>query len=101
MAKESVKITNEKRAKLIKLQAQRRQDLKVILKNTNLPFEQRLEAQKRLSELPRNGAAIRYRRRCALTGRPRGNLRHFNMSRIALRELASWGQIPGLVKSSW
>lgn len=101
MAKESAKITNEKRAKLIKLQAKKREELKQIAKNAELPFEERLKAQQQLSELPRNGAEVRYRRRCAVTGRPRGNFRHFNMSRIALRDYASWGQIPGLVKSSW
>jgi small subunit ribosomal protein S14 len=101
MAKESVKIKNAKRAKMAKLQAPKRKALKAALKNTDLSFEERLDAQQKLSELPRNGAKDRYRNRCALTGRPRGNLRHFKMSRIMLRELASWGQVPGLIKSSW
>ena len=55
----------------------------------------------KLAELPRNSSATRIRLRCALTGRPRGNYRKFGLSRIALRELASSGQIPGMVKSSW
>ncbi len=101
MAKKSAILINEKRAKLIKLQEEKRSKLKEVTNNSNLEFQERLEAQKKLSELPRNGAKNRYRRRCAITGRPRGNFRHFNMSRIALRDLASWGQVPGLIKSSW
>lgn len=69
--------------------------------NAELSFEERLNAQTKLSQMPRDGSVSRQRRRCALTGRPRGNLRKFGMSRIAVRELASWGQIPGLIKSSW
>jgi small subunit ribosomal protein S14 len=70
-------------------------------KDTLSPFEDRLRAQIKLSELPRNSAENRYRNRCSLTGRPRGVYRKFSLSRIAIRELASWGQIPGLIKSSW
>lgn len=101
MAKESAKIRNEKVKKLIEQQAQKRSELKAVAGNQDLPFEERLKAMKKLSELPRNGSKVRYRNRCAITGRPRGNFRHFKMSRITLRELASWGQIPGLIKSSW
>ena len=67
----------------------------------SLPMEQRFEAQLKLSEMPRNGAKIRLRNRCLITGRPRGYYRKVKMSRIALRELALSGQIPGMVKSSW
>ena len=64
-------------------------------------MEDRFEAQMKLAQFPRNGAKIRLRNRCLITGRPRGYYRKFKMSRIALRELALSGQIPGIVKSSW
>lgn len=101
MANKSKILTNDKRAKKIDLQKDKRSKLKDVANNQELDFQERLEAMVKLSELPRNGAKVRYRRRCAITGRPRGNFRYFNMSRIALRDLASWGQIPGLNKSSW
>ncbi len=66
-----------------------------------MPPEERFAARLKLSELPRNSSAVRIRNRCELTGRPRGYYRKFRLSRIALRELASSGQIPGMVKSSW
>lgn len=101
MAKESAIYKNEKRKRLSNLHREKREKLTQALKDTNLPFEARLVAQIKLSELPRDGSPSRYRRRCNLTGRPRGNFRQFGLSRIVLRDLASWGQIPGLVKSSW
>ena len=101
MAKKSLTLRNEKRKKLGQLHKAKRQKIKDIAKDESLPFEERLAAQVKLSEMPRDGALIRRRNRCGLTGRPRGNLRKFGMSRIAVRELASWGQIPGLIKSSW
>jgi small subunit ribosomal protein S14 len=64
-------------------------------------MEERFAARLKLAELPRNAAPSRVRLRCELTGRPRGNYRKFKLSRIALRDLASNGQIPGMVKSSW
>lgn len=70
-------------------------------KDESVPLEERFAAQLKLNELPRNSAENRIRLRCALTGRPRGNYRKFKLSRIALRDLASAGQIPGVVKSSW
>jgi small subunit ribosomal protein S14 len=63
--------------------------------------EDRFNDSLKLAELPRNGAAVRVRLRCALTGRGRGNYRKFKLCRIALRDLASSGQIPGMVKASW
>ena len=68
---------------------------------TRKPMEERFAARLKLAELPRNSSPVRVRQRCELTGRPRGNYRKFKLSRIALRELASIGQIPGMVKSSW
>jgi len=66
-----------------------------------LSLEERFEARLKLAEIPRNASPVRQRLRCGLSGRPRGNYRKFKLSRIALRDLASTGQIPGMVKSSW
>lgn len=101
MAKQSSIIKNNLRKKISELHKVKRDSLKKVLKNTELSFEDRLHAQIKLSQLPKDGSSIRYRNRCSLTGRPRGNLRKFGLSRIMLRELASWGQVPGLIKSSW
>ncbi|HLD76833.1 MAG TPA: 30S ribosomal protein S14 [Rickettsiales bacterium] len=101
MAKKCLKIRNERREKLARIQGAKRVKLKEIAKDNDASFEERIEAQTKLSQMPRDGSYIRYRNRCKLSGRPRGNLRKFGLSRIAVRELASWGQIPGLVKSSW
>ena len=76
-------------------------NLKAIANDESLPLEERFDARLKLAKLPRNSAAIRIRNRCEVTGRPRAYYRKLKMSRIALRELGSQGQIPGLVKSSW
>lgn len=101
MAKKSIVLRNKKRESLIQLHQIKRRSLVKDTKNLSLSFEDRLDAQKRLSELSRNSSQIRYRNRCGLTGRPRGNLRKFGLARMVVRDLASWGQIPGLIKSSW
>lgn len=101
MAKKSSIIKNNKRKSLSNLHREKRDKMVEILKDSSLAFEDRLKAQIKLSQMPRDGSLIRYRNRCALSGRPRGNFRKFGLSRIALRDLASWGQIPGLIKSSW
>ena len=101
MAKESAIYKNKKRKTLSQLHEDKRLKLSKAAKDQDLPFEERLVAQIKLSEMPRDGSPSRYRNRCSLSGRPRGNFRKFGLSRIALRDLASWGQIPGLVKSSW
>lgn len=101
MAKKSLTLRNEKRKKLSVLQKAKRVKLQSIAKDESASFEERLAAQVKLSQMPRDGSPVRYRNRCSLSGRPRGNLRKFGLSRIAVRELASWGQIPGLIKSSW
>ncbi len=101
MAKKSSIIKNNNRKELSQLHREKRQKVISIAKDESLPFEERLVAQIKLSQMPRNASRIRHRNRCALSGRPRGNLRKFGLSRIAVRELASWGQIPGLIKSSW
>ena len=87
--------------KLIKKEAPKRAALKAIIMNRDLPFDERLQAQIKLAALPRNGSKTRYRNRCELTGRARGTYRKFKLSRIKLRELGSFGRLPGLTKASW
>lgn len=101
MAKTSSVEKNRRRAALVKRLAAKRQRLKAIAGNKSLAPEDRFAARLKLAELPRNSAPSRVRNRCELTGRARGVYRKFKLSRIALRELASAGQIPGMVKSSW
>jgi small subunit ribosomal protein S14 len=92
---------NNRRARMIKRDAGKRAALKAIIMNRELSFEERLEAQIKISAMPRNGSKTRHRNRCELTGRARGNFRKFKLSRIKLRELGSFGRIPGLTKASW
>jgi len=101
MAKTSAVERNEKRKRLAKQFAARRAKLKAMALDEALPPEERFQARLKLAELPRNSAPNRYRNRCELTGRPRAFYRKLKLSRIALRELASNGQVPGMVKSSW
>ena len=101
MAKTSSVNKNRRRAQLVKRMAAKRQRLKALAEDRDLPPEERFAARLKLAEMPRNSSATRIRNRCELTGRPRGFYRKFKLSRIALRELASAGQIPGMVKSSW
>lgn len=101
MAKKSAIEKNKRRAKLVKRYAAKRAELKAMARDESLPDEERFMALLKLSELPRNSAPGRVRNRCEVTGRPRGYYRRFRMSRIALRELASAGQVPGVTKSSW
>lgn len=101
MAKKSAIERNRKRARLAERHAAKRARLKAIAKDRSLPIEERFQATLKLAEMPRNGAGVRVRNRCEVSGRPRGYYRKFRMSRIALRELGSAGQVPGLVKSSW
>jgi small subunit ribosomal protein S14 len=101
MAKKSAIENNKRRMKLVKKFAGRRERLKTIANDLTLSMEERFEARLKLSEVPRNSAAVRVRNRCEITGRPRAFHRKMKMSRIALRELGSKGLIPGLVKSSW
>lgn len=101
MAKISAIEKNARRRKLVSQYAARRSALKAIVNDRSRPMEERFAAQLKLSQLPRNSSKTRIRNRCAVTGRPRAFYRKLNMSRIALRDLGSSGQIPGLVKSSW
>ena len=101
MAKNSVIERNKKRQRMVTEYAARRAKLKAITRDMSVPAEERFAAHLKLAELPRNSSPNRVRNRCAVTGRPRGYYRKLKLSRIALRELASAGQIPGMVKSSW
>lgn len=101
MAKTSVIERNKKRQRLTAKYAAKRAELKALAKDLTATPEDRFNAWLKLAELPRNSSATRVRLRCELSGRGRGNYRKFRLSRIALRDLASQGQIPGMVKSSW
>mgnify|MGYP002633340362 CR=1 FL=1 len=101
MAKKSSIEKNKNRMKLTARYAAKRERLKEIATDKSAPMEERFAANLKLAEMPRNGAKIRIRNRCELTGRPRGVYRKFKLSRIALRDLGTSGQIPGIVKSSW
>ncbi|MCR9266097.1 MAG: 30S ribosomal protein S14 [Alphaproteobacteria bacterium] len=101
MAKTSAVERNRKRERLAQRYAAKRAALKAMARNQELPVEERFAAQLKLAQLPRNSAPTRVRNRCEITGRPRAFYRKLRMSRIALRELASQGMIPGMVKSSW
>ena len=92
---------NLKRIRLVKKFAKKRENLKKIIKNKKLPLTERFEAQLQLAKIPRNSSKTRIRNRCEITGRPRGVYRKLKISRIALRDLASKGKIPGMTKSSW
>lgn len=101
MAKKSAVERNLKRQRLADRYAAKRAALKAIARDTEKPVEERFGAQLKLAALPRNSAPTRVRNRCQVTGRPRAYYRKLKMSRIALRQLASHGLIPGMVKSSW
>ena len=101
MAKKSAVNRNEMVRRLVKAKAAQRNALKAIANDENLSLEDRFEARLKLAEMPRNSSPTRIRNRCEVTGRPRAFYRKLKMSRIALRDLGSKGQIPGLVKSSW
>jgi small subunit ribosomal protein S14 len=101
MAKISSVERNKKRERMAKQQLGKRARLKAIVMNREASLEDRFDASLKLAEMPRNGSQVRVRLRCSLTGRSRGNYRKFQLCRNKLRELASLGQIPGMVKSSW
>lgn len=101
MAKVCMIERNTKRAKMVKSYAAKRAELKAIIKDKDKPADERFQAMLKLDDLPANSSKVRLRNRCALSGRPRGYYRKLNLSRIALRDLASKGELPGVVKSSW
>ncbi|MEO3431438.1 30S ribosomal protein S14 [Pelagibius sp. CAU 1746] len=101
MAKKSAVEKNKARKKMVDRYSAKRAALKQVARDRELPPEERFQAYLKLAELPRNSTKGRLRNRCQVTGRPRGVYRKFQLSRITLRDLASVGQIPGMVKSSW
>ncbi|WP_168463883.1 30S ribosomal protein S14 [Wolbachia endosymbiont of Ctenocephalides felis wCfeT] len=102
MAKKSMIQRNLRRIELCGRYKEKRKELKAIINNKNLSISERFAAQNKLiKELPRDSSKVRIRNRCALTGRPRGVYREFGLSRIVLRDLCAFGQIPGVMKSSW
>lgn len=101
MAKVSMVEREKKRAKLVDKYAAKRAALKLIANDSTKPMEERFRARLTLAELPRNSSPSRLHNRCQLTGRPHAYYRKLKLSRIMLRDLASAGQIPGMVKSSW
>jgi small subunit ribosomal protein S14 len=101
MAKTSAIEKNKHRIRLVKKFAGRRSRLKAIALDKTITAEERFAAQLKLAQLPRNSSPVRIRSRCDMTGRSRAVYRKFRLSRMALRDLASNGQIPGMVKSSW
>lgn len=101
MAKISKIVRNEQRIKMVAQYAEKRAALKKIINNPRSTVEEVDAAQLKLQSFPRNASPVRVRNRCSQTGRPRGFLRKFGVSRIALRELALAGQIPGVIKASW
>lgn len=101
MAKVSSVEKNKKRRKMVSNQKIRRQTLKEVIMNRALPAEDRFAATLKLASLSRNASPTRIRNRCELTGRSHGYYRCFRLSRIALRELGSLGQLPGVTKASW
>jgi len=101
MAKKSAIQTNLRRQKLVEKYKAKRATLKAVIANRNLSAEERFMAQVKLAELPRNSSPVRVRNRCQITGRPRGVYSEFGISRIAFRDMASFGLLPGVKKSSW
>jgi small subunit ribosomal protein S14 len=101
MAKTSKIVKNNDRIKMVSVYSAKRAELKKIIKNPNSKPEEVDAAVLKLQKMPRNASPVRVRNRCSQTGRPRGFLRKFGISRVSLRDLALQGQIPGVVKSSW
>ena len=101
MAKQSSIQKNNKRKLMVKKFREKRHNLKMKIKDRNISMEERFKLQSKINELPRDGARIRVRNRCELTGRTRGVYRKFGLSRIKIRELSMSGALPGVIKSSW
>ena len=101
MAKQSSIQKNNKRKLMVKKFREKRHNLKMKIKDRNISMEERFKLQSKINELPRDGARIRVRNRCVLTGRTRGVYSKFGLSRIKIRELSMAGSLPGVVKSSW
>ncbi len=101
MAKKSMVAKQNRREEIVKRNWEKRQELKKLISNQDTDHDSRLEAIAKLNKMPKDSSPIRLRNRCQLTGRPRGYLRKFKLSRICFREMANTGLIPGVVKASW
>ncbi len=101
MAKKSSIQKNLKRMRLVNRFEKKRAALKKIIMNKKLELAERFAAQLKLDKLPKNSSRVRIRNRCGISGRPHGYYRKLKISRIALRDMASAGKIPGIIKSSW
>src|SRR6056297_2853620 len=101
MAKKSMIEREKKRQRLVAKYAAQRAELKEIATDEGRPMEERFKARLKLAQLPRNSSPTRLHNRCQMTGRPHAYYRKLKLSRIKLRDLASYGQVPGMVKSSW
>ncbi|AHA28262.1 30S ribosomal protein S14 [Candidatus Liberibacter americanus] len=101
MAKVSSIEKNKRRVRIVSIQAAKRSALKKLIMNKSITLEERFAAVLKLGAMPRDGSKVRIRNRCEVSGRARGFYRDFRLSRIAFRELASMGKIPGVTKSSW
>lgn len=101
MAKKSMIAKNKRRAEQVERYRERREELLSVIKDPSSSLDAKREAYAAIAKMPRDASPTRYRNRCGITGRPRGYLRKFGMSRIAVRELAHRGELPGVMKSSW
>lgn len=101
MAKKSSVEKQKRRERLVNLKWEKRQEMRKKSIDINLSEEERIAARTALNKMPRNSCIVRLRNRCQLTGRPRGYLRKFKLSRLTFREMALAGLIPGVTKSSW
>lgn len=101
MAKKSVIAREHKRARMVAKYAEKRKELKGIIRNVKSTMEEKANAQTQLQKFPRNASPVRLRNRCNITGRPHGYYRKFGLGRNKLREYAMRGEVPGIVKASW
>jgi len=101
MAKTSKIVTNNKREAAVNQYYDKRQELLMIIKDPDTTYDEKREAQRKIAKMPRDASATRHRNRCQVTGRPRGTLRKFGMSRNTFRDLALKGELPGIKKASW
>lgn len=101
MAKSSAVAKQKRREHLIQIKREKREQLKKVVRSLTATEEEKEQARRQLNALPKNSSPIRSRNRCQLTGRPRGYLRKFKLSRICFREMANKGLLPGVFKASW
>ena len=101
MAKTSKIVKNNKREAAVNQYYDRRQELLKIIKDPDTTYDEKRDAQRKIAKMPRDASATRHRNRCQVTGRPRGTLRKFGMSRNTFRDLALKGELPGIKKASW